>query len=276
MDQHQSLLFKLPPELRNMVYTYTLLENDLEKLPSGFTTKRFYSPALFQWRVTLLTLCRRVYYEARGMATHLSTLCIRDAGCLVRVQNMRPGDFESLPHLLVVFRPLTTCDLFQLERHPATHLNDWLLYGFGVWRSTLSLKYITIRFAGRLSLLDTTEFYLSILKVLLPFLKIIDALALEILMPTYGSGRDISAVFGQINTIGDKLSRHYGLQRSSRIRTNPTLEDSRTWIIVWHKEGIRLDSPGGFHYKVPGFLQCDPDKLRYDLGSERDITQLEL
>jgi hypothetical protein len=101
--QASSPLFKLPGELRNMIYVMAMSG---DKSESNFITGQTNQSR------ALLRSCRRVWTEARGLVTDKSTLSIPRARnkeeVIQRLEKMREEDFSGIGHLLLMEIPANT------------------------------------------------------------------------------------------------------------------------------------------------------------------------
>jgi hypothetical protein len=94
--QDQSPLFQLPGEIRNVIYYFTFTGGD--SYSEELSTKERFRPRTHQSR-RLLSTCRRVYLEAKGMAVEQSTLVVRNG--LDIQDKMAKVDSQQIGHVLM-------------------------------------------------------------------------------------------------------------------------------------------------------------------------------
>jgi hypothetical protein len=132
-SQHQSILFKLPSELRLMVYKFALQQHHYTMTRNLGPNSQLHQP-LFRQRRSLLATCRRIFLEARyfGLENHTFVYPLNYDSLLWK--NMRNNALSSVSHLILLpgmFEVSNELDYLR-KRHPY-----------------FRPRYITVRMANR-------------------------------------------------------------------------------------------------------------------------------
>jgi hypothetical protein len=119
-SQNQSIFFRLPAELRNMIYDLVLQQQFDTKCHNLSRYRQFHRPLFRQSRLLLAT-CRRIFLEARKFGLQNYTLTYPLSYNVFRWGRMRKEDLGAVRHLILTPALLAMADdlIYFKRRHPS-------------------------------------------------------------------------------------------------------------------------------------------------------------